>query len=192
KEIEIRLPLPGAHNADNAAAAVAMVTAHPDIDVTAEDITTGLEGVEVVGGRMRSVDIGSYLVVDDSYNANSASMQAAIETLARQAVQQQRRLVAVLGEMRELGEFSDSEHRKVGHVLVRQGAAVLASFGPQAGVMAAAAAEGGVTAKHEDEDADALFAWLTTQLKDGDLILVKGSRGIRMEQFIDRLKGQVG
>ncbi|MEM7678105.1 MAG: UDP-N-acetylmuramoyl-tripeptide--D-alanyl-D-alanine ligase, partial [Myxococcota bacterium] len=193
QEVDVRLPLPGAHNAQNAAAAVALVTAHPDIDVALEDIATGLEGVQVVGGRMRSVNVGPYLVVDDSYNANSASMQAAIETLARAAAQQKSRLVAVLGEMRELGEFSESEHRRVGHVLARQGIAVLASFGPQARALSEAATEGGITtARHENEDPDALFAWLTAQLQDGDLILVKGSRGIRMEQFIDRLKGQVG
>ena len=192
RSVQVDLPLAGAHNADNAAAAVALVTAHPDIDVSVEDIATGLAGVSVVGGRMRTEAVGSYLIVDDSYNANSASMQAAVETMAKLATRQSRRLVAVLGEMRELGTFSPSEHGRVGATVARHGAAVLAAFGPEASPLAEAAAAGGVTSRHESEDADALYAWLKAQLQDGDLILVKGSRGIRMEQFIERLKEEEG
>ena len=190
RSLEVDLPLAGAHNAHNAAAAVALVTAHPQVSVSLDDIAKGLSEVSVVGGRMRSEAIGPYLVIDDSYNANSASMQAAIETAARQAARQGRRLVAVLGEMRELGEFSDGEHRRVGNVVARHQAAALATFGPLAAPLAEAAAVEGVKVRHETDDADALFGWLVDQLQDGDLVLVKGSRGIRMEQFIDRLKGK--
>lgn len=192
RPVKAHLPVSGAHNAQNAAAAVALVTAHSDVDVSLEDIAAGLEGVKVVGGRMQTESIGPYLVVDDSYNANSASMQAAIETLAKQATVQSRRLVAVVGEMRELGAFSDGEHRRVGDTLGRHGAAIAAVFGPEAAPLAEAAARAGVTTRHEADDADALFGWLKAQLQDGDLILVKGSRGIRMEQFIERMKEEVG
>ena len=191
RSIEVTLPLSGTHNADNAAAAVALVTAHPEVVVNLDDIVAGLSSVTVGGGRMRSVRIGPYFVVDDSYNANSASMQAAIETLAKLAARQSRRLVAVLGEMRELGAFSEGEHRKVGNVVARHQVAVLAAFGPDAAPLGDAATAAGIAARHESTDADALFDWLHAQLKDGDLVLVKGSRGIRMEQFIERLKGRV-
>ncbi len=186
--IEAVLPLSGAHNALNAAAAVGLVTADPDIRVSADDIIAGLESVEVGGGRMRVLRVGRYLVVDDSYNANSASMQAAIETVAQQAARQGRRFVAVLGEMRELGTFSESEHRRVGDAVARQRAAILAAYGPDGSVLAETASAGGVTSRHEGSDADALYDWLRSQLQDGDLILVKGSRGTRMEQFIERMK----
>ena len=187
--IEFQLPLAGAHNAQNAAAAVALVTALDNVKVSLDDVVKGLEGVQIVGGRMRAEKVGPYLVIDDSYNANSASMQAAIETMAKQAARQSRRLVAVLGEMREQGSFSESEHRRVGDAAVRHGVAVLAAFGPDALPMADAVAAAKVPSRHEASDADALFDWLRTQLQDGDIVLVKGARGIRMEQFIERLKG---
>ncbi len=191
QRIEAELPLGGAHNAHNAAAAVALVTAHPNLSVSATDIAAGLAKVEIVGGRMRAEGVGPYVVVDDTYNANSASMQAALETLGRRATQQSRRLVAVLGEMRELGGFAEGEHRRVGHAAAKNNVAVLAAFGPDAAPMSETAAADGVTARHEADDSEALFDWLRSQLREGDLILVKGSRGIRMERFIERLKGEV-
>ena len=178
-EVEAWLPFLGPHNALNAAAAAAAAQA---MGAPLSWIAEGLPKTSPVDGRLRFESIGPYVVVDDCYNANAASMKAAIETVARQACQEGRRFVALLGEMRELGAFSDEHHREVGN-LAAEHAAVVGAFGPMAKPMAA---------RHEVEDVDALYTWFREQLRDGDFILVKGSRGIQMERFIHRLRKDVG
>ena len=182
------LPFLGAHNALNAAGAIAAATALPEIAPTQAQLVAGLAKSEGLKGRLKVVRAGRVWVVDDCYNANSASMLAAIETISSKARASKARFVALLGEMRELGEYGPEEHARVGRALVDARADLVAAFGPDAQPIAREAAAGGLTAKHESEDVAALYAWLSPQLADGDFVLVKGSRGIRMERFIDRLK----
>lgn len=177
--IEGTIPFEGAHNAMNATAAIAAAHA---LGAPLEWAAQGLPNAARVARRLSFEAVGPYLVVDDCYNANAASMAAAIETVAARAKREGRRFVALLGEMRELGTFSDQQHEAVGR-LAAQHAQVVASFGPLAKPI------GG---HHEPEDADALYVWLKAELMDGDVILVKGSRGIRMEQFVERLREEVG
>src|SRR6185295_1074037 len=118
-----------------------------------------------------------------------ASMLAAIETIKDRVAERGGRLVALLGEMRELGRFSAEEHHRVGRALGRHGAAIAAAFGPDALPIALGAKESGVAeVRHEAEEVDALYRWLIERLRPGDVILVKGSRGIHMERFIAKLK----
>lgn len=181
------IPFTGLHNAMNAAAAVAAATSVPSLaPVSHDDVVTGLASVAPVARRLLPRKIGPYLVIDDCYNANGASMVAALETVAARGA----RFGALLGEMRELGDFSDAEHRRVGEAAARLNAAFVGSFGPAAAPIAAAARTSAATT-HEDQDEDALFSWLKEQLQDGDVLLVKGSRGIRMERFIERLEAEV-
>lgn len=189
RSLSVSIPYPGQHNAMNAAAAVALATVplRGVSPVTDEQIAGGLGKAAKIAGRLQAEQVGGISVVDDCYNANAASMLAAIETVATQVARRGGRFVALLGEMRELGGFCDVEHARVGEALATNGAALAAVFGPLAGPLAGAAAEGGVTCRHEAEDADRLWDWLAPQLTDGDVVLVKGSRGIRMERFIERL-----
>src|SRR5262249_15610498 len=101
--LEIELSIAGEHNAINAARAIAACTAHASgiRDATHEEIVRGLKTASYVARRMVFEPIGDYLVVDDCYNANSASMLAAIETVRARAAAEKRRFVALLGEMRE-------------------------------------------------------------------------------------------
>lgn len=181
------LPLIGGHNALNAAAAVAAVTAIPGL-ASRDTIEPGLASVSVPKGRLMVKHVGRVRVIDDCYNANTASMVAAIETISRLAKHEGARFVALLGEMRELGTFSADEHAKVGQALVLARADLVAAFGPEAAPIAREADRGGLEARHETDEGS-LFAWLEPRLRSGDFVLVKGSRGIRMERFIERLEG---
>lgn len=183
-ELSVQLSLPGAHNALNAAAAAAAMTAPGGpVRVSSSSIASGLAAVKPAHGRLSVKNIGPWRVIDDSYNANAASTLAAISTA--QALAGGGRWVAALGEMRELGTFSEAAHAEVGRAAAEAGAACLAAFGP--GAAPAARAFGGPS-RHEAEDFDALADWLMGQLREGDSILVKGSRGSRMERLVERLE----
>jgi UDP-N-acetylmuramoyl-tripeptide--D-alanyl-D-alanine ligase len=191
-EVQAFLPLDGAHNALNAAGAVALATARPDLaPASLAAVVEGLAKVVVPGGRLAARAMAGLWVIDDGYNANRASMEAALATAAARARARGVGLVALLGEMRELGAFSEAEHARVGQVAAEVGAAAVAAFGPGAGPIAAAAAAAGVPAHHEAEDEAALYAWARERWRPGDVVLVKGSRGIRMERFLRRLEGEV-
>ncbi len=187
--LEAYVPYPGAHNALNAAAAVAAATA-AEPTLTLAELASGLAAAPRVKGRLMEQAVGPWRVVDDAYNANTASTVAALDTLAER--RGAGRLVALLGEMRELGAFAPAEHAAVGAHAARVGAALVAAFGPDAAPVAEAARAGGVEARHEASDAEALWRWVEPRLAPGDLVLVKGSRGIRMEQFLDRLRAAAG
>lgn len=183
-EVVATIPFVGTHNAMNATAAVAAATSIPELVAAShDDIVNGLAKVAPVARRLLPRAIGPYLVIDDSYNANGASMIAALETVASR----KSRFGALFGEMRELGSHSESEHRRVGEAAARLGAAFVVSFGGEARAITDAAASAGVSTHHEDDDFEAAYAAVRDVLERGDVLLVKGSRGMRMERFIERL-----
>lgn len=191
ERLQARLPLEGAHNALNAAGAVALVGARPDLfSVSMDHMRAGLEATTVPGGRFALQRLGTVWVVDDCYNANRASMEAALQTASAMAKAKGVRLVALLGEMRELGDFSNDEHAAVGARAAQLGISAVAAFGPMAAPMAEAAAAGGIAAHHEAEDELALFQWAKAHWQANDVILLKGSRGIQMERFIAHIAGE--
>lgn len=195
RALELTIPFAGEHNAMNAAAAIAASTApvpEPAIPATLDDVLVGLPRATGVVRRLQFEPVGPYLVVDDCYNANASSMVAAIETVSSRVDRRGGRFVALLGEMRELGAFSEAEHQKVGKALSLHHVPVVAAFGPSAKPIAEVAASPGVATHHETENVDAMAAWLFPRLCAGDVILVKGSRGIRMERFIELLRAVVG
>jgi len=184
--LEIELPYPGTHNAINAAAAIAAVLA-VDADVSNDALINGLRNVSNAARRFDLKSIGDYLVVDDCYNANGDSMVAAIETVSKLATERGSRWVAVLGEMRELGEWSQSEHERVRDSLIANNASAVAAFGKESGPMTVGIKQ----SLHEPENFEVLCDWMLSRLQPKDVVLVKGSRGIRMERFIERLESEV-
>jgi UDP-N-acetylmuramyl pentapeptide synthase len=132
------------------------------------------------------------LLVNDSYNANPASVRAAIETVSgmRKGV----KAVAVLGDMLELGDISIKAHQEIGSLVARNDFNYLLAVGAFAELMAAAAREAGMAASAAlaFPDKDALVEKLDELIREesvhtGDLVLIKGSRGMRMEKIVAHL-----
>ncbi len=131
-----------------------------------------------VHGRLEVIAVGKATLVDDSYNANPTSMRAALETLS---LLKSARRVAILGDMNELGAHADAEHRSLGRDTANYQVALALFVGEHAPLAAEAAQAAGIEAqafRTYEELAPALAAYL----RDGDAILVKGSRSMRLER----------
>ncbi|BDG10309.1 UDP-N-acetylmuramoyl-tripeptide--D-alanyl-D-alanine ligase [Anaeromyxobacter paludicola] len=187
RELEVRLPLVGLHNMANAAAAAAAAVA---LGCSDREIVAGLAQVRTVGRRLRLEELPSgVLLVDDCYNANPASMQAALETLSQLAAERGGRPVAVLGDMLELGAAEEPSHRALGEQAARAGLKLLAAFGPRSRTTLAAARAAGLAeaASLHTEDLGELAREVRARLAPGDVLLVKGSRGNRLERLVEAL-----
>ena len=179
-DITIQLPLPGRHNVRNALAAAAAALA---VGATLADVRRGLESLHGVGGRLQRLP-GRHggAVIHDAYNANPASLAAALEAVGAGPG----RKWLVLGDMRELGPAADALHARSGHEARSAGFERLYALGEHS---RAAVAAFGTGASHF-ENVDALVADLNHDLHQGGepaVVLVKGSRGMRMERVVTAL-----
>jgi UDP-N-acetylmuramoyl-tripeptide--D-alanyl-D-alanine ligase len=183
--VDVRLRIPGRHNVQNALAAAA---AAASLGVGPEIAAAGLGRAEAVGDRMRVVRLpGGVTVLNDSYNANPASVAAALQCLAEARAA---RRIAVLGDMLELGPGSAEHHRAVGRLAAGAGLHALYVLGAHAADTAAGAAEGlPAAAIHVAASHAAIAEALAREAAAGDWVLVKGSRGQRMEEVV-RLLGE--
>jgi UDP-N-acetylmuramoyl-tripeptide--D-alanyl-D-alanine ligase len=177
----VSLGFVGEHNALNATGAFALATA---LGYRPEECVQGLESARPYAARLNVVEAsGGWTVVDDSYNANPASMAAALDTARTLAGGG--RVVTVLGDMLELGPGEQGEHAALG-TRVSQVAALGAFLGPRSAWTAGAAR--GIESAHFLE-VEPLWEWLRPRLRPGDLVLVKGSRGMRLERVVEKLTG---
>jgi UDP-N-acetylmuramoyl-tripeptide--D-alanyl-D-alanine ligase len=180
----------GRHQLTNAAAAATMALA---AGVGFADIVAALaQATSRSRWRMELHERGDGLVVvNDAYNANPASMAAAIDTLTDIAAHRSGRAIAVLGEMLELGHESAQAHRDVGSHLAAAGVDVLVTVGEQAGLIARGAAEssGWAGATVETAGRDEALAWVRHNVAPEDVVLVKASRGAALEQVAEGLLG---
>ncbi len=183
----IRLQLVGRHNVSNALAAAAVAYA---IRMPPEAVAAGLNSaVSESKWRMEVTERSDGVtVVNDAYNANPASMRAALEALM--AVAGSRRSWAVLGEMRELGAASASEHEAVGRLTVRLGVNRLVVVGDAARPIHVGAQSEG-TSVYVDS-AQAALDLLRRELRPGDVVLVKASRAVGLEKLAAELIGATG
>jgi len=175
--IDLTLRLPGAHNVANALAAIAVGLA---CGLGLPEIKAGLEAVVPVAGRLSaSRAANGALLIDDCYNANPGSTRAAIDTL----VTSSGRRTLIMGAMLELGSQSEAMHRELG-VYARE-AGLDGFWGVGEELRDAVAAFG----KHGRwfADCDALAAAAEDAFGSGDTLLVKGSRGARMERVLQKL-----
>ena len=181
---EVHLRIPGAHNVQNALAAAAAAHA---VGIGIEAIRAGLLLTEPVGSRMRVLTLpGGVTILDDSYNANPASVAAALRSLA---ASQAARRIAVLGDMLELGPASAELHGAIGRLVAELGIDELYVYGTHARDTAAGAAAGRAPAAiHVAASHAAIAQALARSARAGDWILIKGSRGQRMEE-VARLLG---
>ena len=147
----------------------------------------GLRGLTPTKMRYEVHEVGAWRFINDAYNASPSSMRAAIETTA--ALYEGRK-VAVLGDMLELGAAAEEAHRAIGRRAAELGFAVLVTYGAQARWIHESAEAAGCSLCHHAESHAAAAAFLRTALVDGDTVLFKGSRGMRMEEIIALLTGE--
>jgi UDP-N-acetylmuramoyl-tripeptide--D-alanyl-D-alanine ligase len=188
-EIAFSTPLLGMAGALACAAAIAVAELGLGERVTSEIASAAFAGVDTQAGAGRlapRIFPSGLAVIDDSYNGNPASTCASITAARELAEHAGRRLVLVLGEMKELGESSASGHEDVGRAAAASGAAHLVAIGGEAARIAALAAQGGVTATFVErvEDAAVLATHVT---RPSDLVLVKGSRSVGAERVVRAL-----
>jgi len=178
------VPLPGRHNVANALAAVAVGSV---LGVGPEDASRGLSGFESSPLRMKIIEIGDWRVLNDAYNCNPGSLRASLETLV--GLGGGRRTAAALGDMLELGPASDSAHRTAGRFAAGLGIDLIYLFGTEVRSLREGALEGGMApgSVRLFETKDELARALAAELNGPAVILVKGSRGTRMEEVVETL-----
>lgn len=184
QEIPIFLPVQGEHNVCNALAAVAVGLL---CGVSPEQIAAGLSDFENTGMRQNRYDIGDIHIIEDCYNAGPESMRASFRVLADAAG----RKIAVLGGMLELGDFAPAEHYAVGAETAKI-ADLLFAYGSHAEQYVLGAREAGLPFAWHFDSHEALAAELKKNLHPGDTVLVKGSRGMKMERVLQILKTDNG
>ena len=181
--VPVRLSLPGRHNVLNALAAASVGIA---LGLEGEEIARGLEDVRPASmrGVLHRLPEGVE-VLDDSYNSNPAAMERAIESLEAAAPRGRRILVS--GDMLELGTYGRKAHARLGARAAEAGIDLLVAVGPLSLRAAEAArAAGGCEVRHFP-DSETAAAFVATAVRPGHLVLVKGSRGMKMERVVEAL-----
>ncbi len=184
ERIETFLPVPGEHMVCNATLAAALAW-HQGISPA--DIANALRGSKLTKGRLETKVWNGVTFLDDTYNANPDSMKAGLRTLAGLECKGVR--VAVLGRMGELGEHAVTGHQDVGHYLADLGIDAVFTVGHEASLISEAASNklATLSAKHFNDHADCA-EYLRNFLKEGDLVLLKGSRSSAMERVLTHLQ----
>lgn len=180
--LHLKVPLLGRHSAHTAlrAAAVGLMEG-----LTWQEIVEGLQAVEAAQLRLVTVKgPGGSLILDDTYNASPESVLAALNLLH----ELEGRRVAVLGDMLELGTYEEEGHRLVGR-RAREVVNLLVTVGPRARLIADEARRYGLPAGTvvELENSDEALAYLRGEIRAGDVVLIKGSRGVRLDRIVPNL-----
>jgi UDP-N-acetylmuramoyl-tripeptide--D-alanyl-D-alanine ligase len=188
-EEEFFVPLPGRHNVVNSLSAIAVGV---EMGLDLASVRKGLSGASLTAMRLEILRLDDLTILNDAYNANPSSTGAALQTLAE--LGGEGRKIAVLGDMLELGEKSRQGHREVGRWALEAGVDLLAAVGSLAAHIVDGALEAGMPSAKIEHFGTAREAavGLKKSIKPGDVILVKGSRGMKMEEFIKYLREDNG
>lgn len=187
----IEIPVMGRHNVYAALFAFAVGTL---CGMDENEIREGLSDFRSPGMRQNIYDAGGITLIEDCYNASPESMRSAINVLSELSEHKNgARTAALLGDMLELGESSEKLHREVGEYLARSGCRLLFAYGPMAEKIAESAVENGMSpenvyvnrTKGTPEKTGEL---MLHALREGDILLVKASRGMEAEKVIEYLK----
>ncbi|GBD94032.1 UDP-N-acetylmuramoyl-tripeptide--D-alanyl-D-alanine ligase [bacterium BMS3Abin05] len=182
---DIHLNVPGAYQVQNALAASAVGLY---FGLKINRIKQALESFSGVAKRMEIVKVNDILILNDTYNANLDSMKGGLKTLAHIRHRRGGRSFAVLADMLELGDESERQHRLVGEIAAEIGINFILTYGKQARFISDAAIEKGLSASYHFEKKEDLEKFLQSYLRGGDLVLVKGSRGMGMETVVQFLR----
>lgn len=185
--VEVRLPVFNRVMVGNALLAAAVGEA---CGLSLAEIARGLESVKLPGARMQIVEANGAWIINDAYNANPASMKAAL--IALKEFPGARRRLAVLGSMGELGQHAQDLHREVGEFAVRQDIEFLFAVGPHATAYCAGAIAAGLDHNKVAValDAQEAAAGLMSRMQEGDVVLVKGSHFMGLEKLVETVAGK--
>jgi len=168
------LPVPGKHMVTNALLAAAVGWR---LGIPAEKIALGLSSVKLTSGRLRRIQWEGITLLDDTYNANPESMEAAIETLAEMRVPEGSQRIIVLGKMGELGIHAKAAHARIGKLAATKGLRLIAVGEGAEGIAGAGDAP-------HFPDIGSAADWLLENSRPGDVILFKGSRSAAIEKVL--------
>ncbi len=182
REGEFTLHMLGAHNASNAIAGLAVAL---EAGVDPDAAVKAIAGLKAGDKRGQVIEAAGATILNDSYNSNPEALRSMIHTLAARPASGRRILVA--GEMLEMGEHSPALHIACGRAAAEAGLDLVIAVQGNAEHLAAAACAGGVPAVFL-RDAETAGQWLKQNLRAGDVVLVKGSRGVHLERAIEALQ----
>ncbi len=172
--IEVFIPVLGKHMITNALLAAALGW---KLGLSPAQIAQGLTSVNLTTGRMRRIQCDGITILDDTYNANPESMEAALDTLCEMKVAEGSQRIAVLGRMGELGPFATEAHLRIGKLAKSKGLRLIA-----VGDGAEKIATGGESMHLPDSHSAA--EWLKSNTNSGDIVLFKGSRSAAIEKVL--------
>jgi UDP-N-acetylmuramoyl-tripeptide--D-alanyl-D-alanine ligase len=181
----VQSPLLGKHNVYNVLAAAAIAFEH---GITPSEIAAALPFLQPADKRGQVVQLGNITVLYDCYNSSPKALMAAVETLAAMPA---RRRIVVAGEMLELGASGEQLHRECGRYIARHKPDVLLGVRGLAKPMVDAAREAGMKAEFIATPEEA-GEWLAQETRDGDVVLLKASRGVKLEKALETWQRRVG
>ncbi len=181
---KITIPTVGIHNVYDALTAFAVGL---EYGISPENIAKGLMNYVPSGMRQRVREIGGITVIEDCYNASPDSQRAGLNSLCKIA---KGRKIAVLGDMLELGSYSETAHRNVGEYAVQSSVDMLYTYGEQSKYMADSAKKAGLEKVFAFTDKTELTNALLSEIKKGDTLLFKASRGMKLEEVFEKIYEQ--
>ncbi len=188
KEITLQFPLPGEHNLYNLLAATGVSIS---LGASVDAVVMGASEIKAVKGRLNIVYLrDGIMLIDDTYNASPFSTVTAMKTIKQ--FSGQRRAIAVLGDMKELGDYSEQGHREVGEEAARLGFDCIFAVGEFSSFIEKGARCCGMRSVFRADNKEEILNLLKSYIKPGDIVLIKGSRAMRMEWFVDHLKHTFG
>ena len=178
----------GAHQINSALIGAAVGVA---MGMNLIEVSEGLKDYKTPKGRMSLIrGDRDTLIIDDTYNSSPRAAKAALDALAKLNIEQVERKVAVLGDMLELGDYTEEAHRELGKSVAEAGIDYLILVGKYREETARGAVEGGLTEVIKFEDSLKARQEINDLIKSKDLILVKGSQGSRMERLVKTLMAE--
>jgi len=174
-------------------AALAAASVGLALDMDLEKIAQALGNIKLPPGRMNLIaGIKKTMIIDDTYNSSPDSSISALDLISKIPINKDVRKFAILGDMLELGSFSEAGHKQVGKRAVEAGINKLITVGERARDIARGAEEAGLKKDNIFHFPDAVAAGKFAQdrIKEGDIILIKGSQGVRMEKIVKEIMAE--
>jgi len=179
---KIKIPILGLHNVYNALAAVA---AAYELGLNFDQIKEAFLDFKTPSGRMELSSSNGIKIINDTYNANPTSLKASLETVKQMLTNG--RKILVMGDMLELGDLSASFHRTIAKEIIDKGINILLTIGEGATLTAEEAAKQGI-AVYKCSSNEEIISKLKSMVKEEDIILIKGSRRMKLEEVVEGLR----